>query len=212
MLISFLAINFCTHDDNIVGPVDTHIDKKGSVDHQDIGVNKKRQLIIQEESDLSSALQTQLWKNEALTDDIKSLYTELEDCYDYLIDPRLGGTSEVFDMPPLDPVIENKRSEEIGYDETGDYKVVQKEYYLDRLKSERSKEKQLQKMFQTLKKTNKRCKAQLVEARIKHGLPSEKYPAVTTKDSSGHLVIIRKAEKNLDDAFEIKRLITAEEE
>ena len=105
----------------------------------------------------------------------------------------------------MDLVSSRSKRKEIGYDRSGEYKVVRKEYYLDRIRDEEAKERQIEKMRKILKKTYKSCKARLVEARVRHGLPGEKYNAITGQDNRGKLVIIRRAEQNLDDAFEFMR-------
>lgn len=199
---------FCTHNENIVKPVDTHLQKQDAIGEEDIGVTRDKELIIQKKQTLSRVLEEQIWRNKAILDSLESFSFKLDDCYTYLIDPRLGGNSEVFEMPQLDPIVENPMREEIGYDSYGEYKVVHKEYYQGRLKTERAKELSLKKMEKVLAKSYKSCKALLIEARLRYGLPGEKYPAVTGKNRFGRLIILRKAEKNLDDAFEIKRFLS----
>ena len=204
-LLATFGLSFCSHDEYVMRRIDTDLHRDSALGREDIGTDRDKRLIIQEELSLKENLEEQQWRNESLETELRSLFTKLEDCHTYLIDPRLGGNSESFDLPKMDLASSRSKREEIGYDHSGKYKVVRKEYYLDRIRDEETKERQIGKMTETLKSTYKRCKARLLEARVRHGLPGEKYQAVTGKDHDGRLVILRRAERNLDDAFEFMR-------
>ena len=200
-----LALSFsCVHNETTLGPVDTKLDRHGSLGNEYIGVNEDEEFIIQKESNVDSLLQDVRWSNEALEDEIESVHHELEECHSYLIDPRLGGNSEVFELPELDQISTETGTEEVGYNSDGNYKVVHKKIYLRHLNDERAKNTSLKKMKKVLEKTNKHCQALLVKARLDSGLPARKYKAVVRKSPTGELVIIRTAERSLDDAFRIK--------
>ena len=129
-------------------------------------------------------------------------------------DPRLGGSSELVDLPKidLDEMSNPKRVEEVQVDSAGNVSTKSTESFDVVLKREENMNLQLAENIETVTKVLKQCKAKLAAARISKGLPAEKYPAITRLNATGGITTIRAAEQTLDDAFRIKQQIEKEEQ
>lgn len=170
-------------------------------------------IIIEKDEKVEEILFAEKVKNSKNLANLKSWSFLLEDCHKYLMDPRLDGASEVVDFPKFNLFIANQEKQEDLYiSDSGEIKVKTTETFRKILETEREKGRIFNERREVLQKVVKRCQAKLSAARVSKGLPAEKYSAVLKKTPSGDLVVIRKAEKNLDDAFEIKGIIESEKE
>lgn len=202
-----LILSFCTHNnDTTRGPVSPHQQENAYRHTAPSRTAPTETPKHHEEKSVAKAIEEQKWRNEALQDKVHSLFDELEDCHTYLTDPRLGGNSNTFRLPEFEELETSMVPQKMGYNRYGEYTVSSTESYEDILAREERKEKELESRLSLLKNTFKRCKAQLTEARVRYGLPAEKYPAIVEKTPSGGLKVRVPAERNLDDAFKRKRI------
>ena len=127
-----------------------------------------------------------------------------------MADPRLGGNGQVAEIPDVDQMKRTEDlKEQIGITENGQLKVVKREFYQDRLQVERQYEQTMQDMFRMVNKYNQTCQREMGFARVKNGLPAERYQPVGHFDSDGKWVLERKGEQSLDDAFQIRDRLPA---
>jgi hypothetical protein len=205
LLVSIgLSLNFCNHEKAVRGPIDPS-EQANAYEIRE--ASPKQPPVYREEKTVDRVVEEQKWRNESLASERTSLFETLEDCHRYLVDPRLGGNYETFALPQFEKNEEGP-SEEMGYNKNGEYTVSRTESYEDLLAREQRKQKKLEREISLIKNSFKTCKAMLTEARLRHGLPAEKYPAIVTKTPSGGLKVLVPAERNLDDAFE-RKLIKA---
>jgi|GEM_PF-5010408 len=200
LVSAYLALNFCTHGKAVRGPIEPN--EQANAYHVE-ETSLKKPPMYREEKSVEKVLEEQKWRNESLASERTSLFETLEDCHRYLVDPRLGGNYKTFTLPHFQKDEEGP-SEEMGYNNNGEYTVSRTESYEDLLAREQRKEKKLEREISLIKDSFKTCKAMLTEARLRHGLPAEKYPAIVMKTPSGGLKVLVPAERNLDDAFERK--------
>ena len=199
-----LSLNFCTHNQPVRGPL---APSEQANAYQMRETSLQQPPVYREEKTVENAVQEQKWKNESLESERTSLFDTLEDCHSYLVDPRLGGNNKTFALPQFEKD-EQGPAEEMGYNKSGEYTVSRTESYEDLLAREERKQKKLEREISLIKNSFKTCKAMLTEARLRHGLTAEKYPAIVEKTPSGGLKVLVPAERNLDDAFE-RKLIKA---
>jgi len=174
-------------------------------------IGQINEAVIVKEEKLDEILIAAKTNNTKILGEIKSFLFAIEDCRNYLMDPRLGGASEVEDLPSFDlSIFMTRQREEIVTDEEGNLKLKVTQRYEQALNDERNKNKILKKREDIMKKVLKRCKAKLSAARLKKGFPAKKYPAKLKRNPFGGITILRKAEQTLDDAFEIRELIEKE--
>lgn len=206
-LAALFAFQACTSNDHEVRDVETLIEKKGRVGDKDIGINKDGEAIIQEKVEADDELRRQQWTNNVLTEKFETEHFELRRCRTEISDPRLGGDGNVREIPEIDNMASTDGvKEEFGADEQGDLKVVRREYYLERLNQERKVERKLRDMLKTVSKYREDCGRKLSHARVRSGLPANRYTAKGYYSGDGTWVETRKAELTLDDAFEIKSM------
>jgi len=168
----------------------------------------KNEIIMKKEMGLTEILEIEKFKKEKNLSEVNFLLYSLNDCRKYLMDPRLGGASEVSDIPQINmPENEEEGRKELIKNAEGELKIRVTEKYSQILAREKSQNKFLNKRKEIIKKVLNRCKARFSEARVRIGLPAEKYPAKLERTATGSITIIRRAEKNLDDAFEFQRMM-----
>ncbi len=207
MIAVFMSVAGCTTNPHKVEEIDTELDKKGSFGNSSVGLNKDGELIVQEESTAADELRQVQWANQKLEDDMKHEHFLLKTCRNDLADSRLGGSGEV------DPIaeVDNLKSasevrEQFGLTKAGEIKFVKREFYLDRLKQERDLSKSLKDMTKTIGKHREACERRMATARVKNGLPAQRYKAQGYFSPNGAWNESRKAENSLDDAFQIKAM------
>ena len=207
VLLSSIAFLFfaCATNPHKVTEIDSDIDKKGQIGASEIGVNKDGELIIQNSSSVDDEMRQTEWANNKLEDDLKHEHYFLKMCRNDLSDPRLGGNSQVQQIPAVDNLRSpSQMREKFGLNKEGKLKFVKREYYLDRLKQERELIKSLKKTLKTVRQHRESCERRMAAARVKQGLPAKRYKAQGYFTGNGSWVETRKAENSLDDAFQIK--------
>lgn len=206
LLVLTCCIWGCASSPNKVRELDTEVKSThGSVQESTIAVDKQNQAILQKETSPEAALREQIWKNFDLEKQIQTQHESLKRCLTEMSDPRLGGSSQVMEAPELDVVTSvNQQKEELGINKDGDLKIVQKEFYLERLQAERKYGETLTAALKTISKRREQCDRDYGYARVKNGLPAERYRAEGYYDQTGRWVQTRPAEHNLDEAFQIR--------
>lgn len=187
-----------------VKEIDNKLEVKGHVGDRTLGLNDKKEIILQEESAAEDELRIQQTVNLRLQDDYDHEAHMLKACRTDLSDPRLGGNGEI---PLINEVDQMKAPEvireEIGITNDGEIKVVKKSYFIDKLKLERKYDTSLRKMTHVVKRHREECEYKMGMARRKAGLPSARYQGEGYfKD--GCWVQTKINENTLDDAFEIQ--------
>ncbi len=203
-LLPFLALG-CFTPEHKVEEVDTSLEAKGKTDSGTIGINDKGQAIIQTENSAAEELKIQKVVNEELEAKLNHEHAGLKRCRKDMADERLGGNNELPEMTGVDDLKEaTEMREEMGLNEGGDYKVVKKEYFEERLQKERKYEKSLRKMLKLYTNQRERCELAMASARSKAGLSAKRKDAKGHFTSDGTWVEEEKGEQDLNDAVDQK--------
>jgi hypothetical protein len=165
---------------------------KGNTSQGVVGLNEKKEIVVQEEISADTELQVQRNVNLHWLETLEHEAYFVKWCRRDLADPRLGGYGEL----PADPEIDNIRTpeqvrEEMGLDDDGNLKIVKQSYFADKLKKERAYGEAMQKMITLFKRHRDECEWKMGQARAKAGLPSTRY-------------IEERLENGLDTAFSKK--------
>lgn len=185
----------CVSSQYQVKKIDTTLDVKGQVDNKKMGLDKDNVIILQEENDGADELRQQKSNNLDSKVILDREVGILNRCRTELADPRLAGPGkkpEYLDVSDMKAKVAVE--EELGLN-NGDVKVVRKTKYLDELRTERKYWNSLQAMLKQVQRQNEQCAYALGQARVKVGLPAERYNGLLTGG---------RHENSLDDAFEIK--------
>ncbi len=180
------------------------LEKKGEYKGATISVTENRDVVIREESTAESELRKLAAKAYELEVQLTSDYDLLVRCREELADPRLGGSGKVVEIPEIDnlkPVVEVK--EEFGITREGKLSFVKKELFGDRLVGERKYIDTLKEQSKLTAKHKQTCEREMRVARVKAGLPGERYKGKGSYQG-GKYIQTRRAEQNLDDAFAIQ--------
>jgi len=201
-----LILSACASEHKL-STLDLRLEEKGRLSRDtSIGVNSSGEAVVRESQEVSQKLKGEIWWNNSLEQELASLQAETKRCRVELADPRLGGSGEVVEIPEIDsakPTIKVK--EELGLD--GDRIVsVREEFLKDKLSQERKYREELEKTIELVKKHKAKCETYLSMARVKNGLPAERTQGKFVISEEGKLLKVESPhERNLDDAFEIKR-------
>ncbi len=190
-----------------VKEIDSSLEKKGQVDGKNLGVNEDGEAILQKETDADDELLLQQRLNLELEDDLKHERKLLDHCAVDMADPRLGGDGEFPGMEQPDAKASPAEiREQFGLDASGNLKVVQSESFTKKLAAERKYENRLHSLIEATANHRKKCEMRMKTARVKMGLPAERYKAEGYYEKNGSWVETRKAELTIDDAFQIKQM------
>ena len=207
LLVSLLAFAFvagCSSNPNKAREIDNKIDAKGAVGGSTVGVDGNKEVVVQTETAADVELRELNWKIYDAERKIVSEREQLTRCRTELADPRLGGTGEMTEIPEIDEMkTPNAIKEEIGLTESGELKVVKKEMFGEKLAAQRKYMGALESATKTIAKFKGTCEREMGYARVKHGLPAQRY-AAKGHHSGGTWVQQRAPERNLDDAFRIQ--------
>jgi len=204
--LAFMATTACQTTPNQVQELKTEqLDVKGQTSTGGkIAINEKRQVIIVQEDSVSDNLAIQDLVNTQLMDRVLREHWSLKKCRNSLSDTRLGGSGDLGTMPDVASVLKPREvEEEMGVDENGDLKIVKKELLNHRLATMKSNTKTMEKMINTLTPMVEECERRLGNARLDHGLPSERFVAQGYFTADGTWVETRHAEHSLSDGYEI---------
>jgi hypothetical protein len=202
MLVGVLWVGGCSGK-NYVKDIDYDGTSHGRVGAASLDVDSDGNAILREEIAADEALRELVWKNEDLVKIVANDHDWLGRCRLELADPRLGGDGKVAEVKDLElPTVSDKK-EEFGRSK-GEVKVVRQEMYSDRVKAERDRGTALSKMSKEWAKERSACEQTLRVARLKHGLPAERFKSEGYNDrDTGRYIESRPAEHNLDDAYRI---------
>lgn len=201
----------CSNSPNIVHKAEDRMEIYGSINGKQIGLNENKEIIIQEQSSVEAELKAQEFKNYEKEEKLEYKKSELQKCRDELASPILGGNGVVTDLPETsDMHAVPELKEQIGLTKSGQLKVIKREYYLERLKLERTYGETLSKVLKTISQLNDRCQREMKVARVMHGFPANRYEG-TGYFVNGNWVTTRRAEHTLDDAVEIKNALANQE-
>ena len=206
-----LLVAGCATNPYKVKPVDSTVDSShGSVGNESIAVDKDKQAVVQKETSAQEELREQVWANRDLEQKIETNFGQFRRCQAETADPRLGGTGKVADAPDLGITLEpSKQKEEFGTGD-GELKFVKREMYLDRLNAEKKHNASLRSALTAIEKHRGTCERELGYARVKAGLPAERFKGEGSFAANGRYVRTVEEEQNLDDAF--SRLAAQKEE
>lgn len=193
----------CSSNPNKAKDLDTKIDAQGGYQGQVIGLNDDKEVIIQKQTSTDAELRELNWKQYELEQKLASDHQLLTRCREEMADPRLGGSGNMTEIPEIDTMkTPTQVKEEMGITENGSLKMVRKEMYLDRLKTERDYLDALKGQHKMIERYKVSCEREMKIARVKQGLPADRYVGKGYyKD--GVYIQTRRAEHNLDDAFSI---------
>ena len=210
LLMLALSTVSCAHKYEAKELENQEFETKGSASNGKIGLNEKKQIVIKEETSAEDELRVQEMVNLRFQDRLQSDLHMLKLCLRDLADPRLGGNGKARKVPAVDDMrtIPEVR-EELGLDEDGNLKIVREQYFEEKLKSERKYEKTLKKMMAVAEEHREECEAEMTQARLKAGLPGDRIMGEGHFTQNGTWVELRKAENNLNDAFELQAMSAA---
>ena len=206
MMVLFVLLEtlVCCSSSSAVRQVDTALEIHGTIDGALIGLDAARAIIIQKETSLEAELKVQELHNYGVQYTLFGLHERMMQCERERADSRLGGSGEVLDFPQMLSIRGNtETTEQIGMTRSG-LEVVKKQKYEQRLATERRYESTMQEMLPVLTREVDKCTNELRAARVKAGLPAERYAGIGHFDGSGGWIVEREAERNLDDAFRIR--------
>jgi hypothetical protein len=203
LLALALALASCANPYKVKELDESKLEKKGEFQGATIGLNENREVIIEQKTEADSELRKLAATAYDLEVRVTRTHEDLTRCREELADPRLGGSGKIVDIPEVDeikPVTEVK--EEFGITKDGKLSFVKQEKFLDRLQGQRKYNDTLREQLKLTEKHERTCMRELRSARVKNGLPAERYVG-QGKFVNGRYVQTRRAEKNLDDAFAI---------
>lgn len=190
ILIVMLTASCAT--DYKVKSIDTSLEHKGQVNNRTVGLNDKKEIILQEEVQADDEMRILLTVNDKHEFNLSHEIHMVNRCRKELSDDRLGGNGELPTLSKMEGLKTPEQiKEEIGITDEGDIKVVKKTYFVDALKSQKRYQATLEKMIALSKEQREECEYKMGSARMKAGLPRERF--------EGDVY-----ERNLDEAFEIQ--------
>lgn len=213
IMVALIATGCVTANENKVREIETkNVVVKGSLGNGKVVLNSDDEIVIQEETDADNELRIQEAVNSKIQSDLNQEAHMLKRCRMDLSDERLGGSGKIPELPAVDSMKDAEDvKEELGLNEDGELKVVKRSYFVARLKAARKYERSLRKMLSTVENHREECEYKMGQARVKAGLPAERYEAQGYFIDGGVWVQTRKGEKSLSDAIEIQAEKTADQ-
>ncbi|MBU6376716.1 MAG: hypothetical protein KGQ59_12010 [Bdellovibrionales bacterium] len=203
VLISGLLIFGCANPYKVKELDESKLDKKGEIQGATIGINENREVVIEQKTEADAELRKLAASAYDLEVKLAHSNDDLERCREELSDPRLGGSGKVIDIPEIDNLKPASQiQEEFGVTKDGKLRFVRTEKFLDRLTGQRKYNDTLREQLKLTEKHQKSCLRDMRAARVKAGLPGERYTG-QGQYVNGAYVQTRRAEKSLDDAFAI---------
>ena len=212
----FLAVSIlivgCSSDSNVPKEMDEPIEKKGQLSKtRSVGLDEDGAAVIEEKVDASDKLRILEMNNNRLKDDLDIEYSRLERCRTDMAHPALGGDGKYKDLPEVDDLdLDTVDADQLRINDEGELKMVGRRKFMDKFKLEQKRAKSIRRMTKTVKKYRKDCEIDMSAARQKVGLPGSRYKSKGHYDANGQWIKIHKAEKNIDDAFQIKKILEKE--
>ena len=144
-----------------VEEVETEMEATGRSSEGTIGKNSDDQLIIQQKRKAEHELESQIWANNALQNEMQTEVDELLNCREAIADPGVGGNGEVLPIPAIDNWEKQPVNETMGMDESGNLVVVKKEFFDERYNYEKKKTGELRRVKTMIKKHRRDCERRL---------------------------------------------------
>jgi hypothetical protein len=176
-----------------VQSIETSLQAKGQVNGRTVGLNDKKEIILQEEVQADNEMNSLISASNHHEFNLNHELHMINRCRKEMSDPRLGGNGELPKLSKMEGLKTPENiKEEIGITEDGDIKVVKKTYFIDALKSQKRYVITLEKMLALSKEQREECEYKMGIVRMKVGLPSKRF------EGDGIF------ERSLDEAFEIQ--------
>jgi hypothetical protein len=203
LIATVIGLSACANPHQVRELDDSKLEKKGEIQGAVIGLNENREVVIEQKSEADSELRKLGATAYDLEVKLTRAHEDLSRCREELSDPRLGGSGKVVEIPEIDQLRPSGEvKEEFGITKEGKLSFVRKEMFLDRLQGQRKYNDTLREQLKLMEKHQRDCARDMRSARVKNGLPGERYSG-QGKYLNGRYVQTRRAEKNLDDAFAI---------
>ena len=202
----------CSSDPNVPKEMQEPIDMKGKLSEtRNVGIDDDGKVVIEEKVDASDKLRVLEMNNNRLKDDLDVEMRRLERCRIDMAHPALGGAGKYKDLPEVDDLdVDQVDSDILRMNDDGDLKMVGRRNFMDKYNAEKKRGKTIRIMTKTVVKYRKDCEIDMSAARQKVGLPGKRYESKGTYDAKGQWKMIHRAEKNIDDAFEIKKILDSQ--
>jgi hypothetical protein len=202
----------CASDPAKVKKVDDHLEVHQNSTEGVIGIDKDQHAILQKQTTAADELRNQQWVNNSIEASVEDEFYWLKRCRMEVSDPRLGGNSEVKEIPEIDDMKTIATiKEEFGLSTDGQLSFVKREDFLKRIEIERSYQVSLTKMLKTLRKYREECDSKMGKLRVSVGLPAKRYQGKYTLNDSGSIhAVTQENESSLDDAFRIRDALSSE--
>ncbi|MEN9827303.1 MAG: hypothetical protein RI953_3048 [Pseudomonadota bacterium] len=182
--------------------VQTQLETSKKKKSEKLGFDKDRNLLIQDKSGANDELIAQQHVNEELQSKLQHEFQMLKRCRVETADVRLGGNGEISPLPEIDGIKNDPTyKESVGIDESGELVFLRQENFEDRFKAEKQFEKSARRLTKVVVNNREQCEMRMRKARVEHGLPAERASALI-RNEGGQVIIVRPAERNLDDAFQ----------
>jgi hypothetical protein len=212
-VLPLLSPTACTSREHEVYDIDEPLDVKGHVDKGEVGIDKDGEAVVREEQEAADELRLQRSANAYMRERLEVDHHELQRCVRDLADPRLGGRGDWTKLPDLDdlesPAAKKERLGLSSVDGEEHLKVVKTSYLRDEIDAERKYERAIKAMKKQVAEQLDRCDYEMAQARLKAGLPADRFKAEGYFLGDGTWVETRKAEQTVSDAFEIQAQLNA---
>ncbi len=161
--IMLIAITACTTESEYVPKkIDTEMEEIGKTEDGKYGYNKEGEVVIQNEKDPAYELMIAKRVNENLFLELERDAYDLDNCIQEYSDPGLSGDGKfkrVEDYESLRP--EYASEEEIGVNEEGKLKIVEKGYLQKQLVEAKTQMKTIKKTLHFVQKELRKCRTEL---------------------------------------------------
>lgn len=202
----------CSSDPNVPQEMEEPLEMKGKIsEDRNVGVDEDGKVVIEKQMDASDKLRVLEMNNNRLKDDLDIEMSRLERCRIDMAHPALGGAGKYRELPEVDNLdVDTVDSDVLRMSDDGDLKMVGRRKFMDKYNAEIKRKKSLKLMIKTVSKYRKDCEIDMSASRQKVGLPGKRYEAKGSYDAKGQWIKIHAAEKNIDDAFEIKKILESQ--
>jgi hypothetical protein len=152
--LTLLAATACSTGPN-VKEVDTSLERKGHTDTKMLGIDKKGNATLQEETPLDVEIRTTQHVNENLRMDLKTEVFNLKECWKKRASATTKEMPELTEFEGLDAKLASS-TEEVGT-VNGEVKVVKREDAVERYNAEKKLQEKIRKYLADAKKQREKC-------------------------------------------------------
>lgn len=188
--------------------MDDPIDVKGQISSdRKVGIDDDGKVVIERKSNADDRLRILEMKNNRQKDELDMEMNRLERCRRDVAHPRLGGSGKYRDLPEVDDFdADTLENDELQMNEDGELKMVGRQGFMDKFKAEKKRGESIKSMYKTVLSYRKKCELDMSSARQKAGLPGKRYESKGSFNEKGEWIQVHRAERDIDDAFEIKKI------